>query len=140
MVNANELRIGNLLYFNANLFEGQKNKIVEIETINKDFVTDTINKNTVIGGYENYQPILLDEEWLKKFGFNYFKHESPLNAKLYADETWDFCVLKEDGAYFYAEQENEDSLYFTVKWIRYVHQLQNLYFALTGEEIKLIIE
>ena len=82
MVKSNELRLGNLLYFNPNLFEGQKNKIVEIETINKNFVTDTTNKNSVYGGYENYQPILLDEDWLLKFGFKKTEFKNQLKCKI----------------------------------------------------------
>jgi len=124
MVNANELRIGNLLYFNPNLFEGQKNKIVEIETINKDFVTDTINKNTVIGGYENYQPILLDEEWLFKFGFE--KTETLRKGVLREYLKKKIRVEMSNSGNFYLKNSLNLKTRNTLQ-IKEVHQLQNLY-------------
>lgn len=71
MLKIDELRKGNLLYFNDNMFEGQKNKIVEIETINKNFIIDKTNKNSIIGEIENYKPIEINEKIFLKLGFDY---------------------------------------------------------------------
>lgn len=71
----------------------------------------------------NYQiePILLSENWLLKFGFEcseYFKRIDKFLIK----KTYDGYILVGDkhsiGEEFY-----------------YVHQLQNIYFALRGEEL-----
>ena len=56
-----------------------------------------------------WQPIPLSEEWVKRFGLN----QSNLVGGIYTD----------------------GDLYITVDMPKYVHQLQNLYFALTGEEL-----
>lgn len=69
-------------------------------------------------GLKIYDPIPLTEEWLLKFGFEkgsliYFN----LNGEI---------VFKGDNAFRYFG--------LTVQ-LKYVHQLQNLYFALTGQEL-----
>ncbi len=70
----------------------------------------------------NYQPITLTEEWLLKFGFE------------------KRSIIQENDSYYL----NGEIVWVTKKGFRYfqnrniiqhVHQLQNLYFALTGEEL-----
>tara|TARA_R110000868_G_scaffold326106_1_gene587073 strand:- start:240 stop:593 length:354 start_codon:yes stop_codon:yes gene_type:complete len=84
---------------------------------------------------EGCEPIPLTEEWLVKFGFVKQKYEMS------------GCSVFEKGgwriAYKYRDDFNEFHLWHTQvsppTWslceIKYVHQLQNLYFALTGEEL-----
>lgn len=76
------------------------------------------------------EPIPLTEEWLLKFRFYYSDDENEFlelqlmhKTKLYADNSNNFstAVLR--------IKENE------IK-IKYVHQLQNLYFVLTNEELR----
>ena len=77
---------------------------------------------------EAYKPIQITEEWLIKFGFN-------------PDPDKDHYV--KDG--FHASFNADKPVWFgasgccqfeTIKEdIKYVHTLQNLYFALTGEEL-----
>ena len=67
------------------------------------------------------EPIPLTEEWLLKFGFengNYFILNDVIIYKDYNDK--------------YRYEYNYGQL-----WVKHVHQLQNLYFALTGEELTL---
>lgn len=71
---------------------------------------------------ENYSPIPLTEEWLLKFGFNqygdwYTKDSISVNIKINRT-TYDI-----DGEEDY------------INHCAHVHQIQNLYFALTGEEL-----
>ena len=77
-------------------------------------------------GCLNLNPIPLTEEWLLKFGFkkvmckdNYITY-SNRNKRIgiYPDR----CIMRGHAVSF-----------------KYVHQLQNLYFALTGEELILNI-
>ena len=76
---------------------------------------------------ENISPIPLSPEWLEKFGFH------KCNISSYLDIGMDFSIAYdgEDGIYICAI--GMDYNYYTN--IEYVHQLQNLYFALTGEEL-----
>lgn len=110
---ANELRIGN--YFDHN---GE---------------VDTVNPNTIAELFDAdrswINPIPLTEEWMVKFGFE--KHKGTISydkdkLSIYLGET----ILSEKlgRTYFNSWAILEYSP-------KYVHQLQNLYFALTGEEL-----
>ena len=79
--------------------------------------------------FEICKPIPLTEEWLVKFGFE----------KTYDDFNW---YIK--GNYCFSFLKELDLIVFKIKiqtvgicTIKYVHQAQNLYFALTGEELRL---
>ena len=79
------------------------------------------------------EPIPLTEEWLLKFGFEkgwnqYDKHD------YYAKDCWG--KIRIDNGYLEpAEYYFLDGIRDSYK-IKYIHQLQNLYHALTGEELK----
>jgi hypothetical protein len=81
---------------------------------------------------ESVKPIPLTEEWLLKFGFdktlNQYKTVTSINKG--NSENIPFIVLYLDNEFQY------DDLRFRTN-LKYVHQLQNLYFALTNEELKL---
>ena len=79
---------------------------------------------------EMFEPISLTEEWLLKFGFDQDKITKIII--IYETEFWDIKWV--DGMIFmfnYNYMPLSDSL----KHIQYVHQLQNLYFALTEKEL-----
>jgi len=66
-----------------------------------------------------YRPIPLTEEWLLKFGFEITDNFQTKDR---------FQTHKQDGFFWF------EYGYIVVE-LNYVHQLQNLYFALTGEEL-----
>jgi len=74
-----------------------------------------------------YQPVELTEEWLIKAGFEK-EDMADLGIHVYIpiSETADYC-LSWSGGTIWLEQHDTGA--------KYVHQLQNLYFCLTGEEI-----
>lgn len=118
MIQANELRIGNLLSY--------RNNVVKINLSDIDYVyTD----NT--GSQKYFKTIPITEEWLLKFGFD-------------KSNRIDFGELKPCYANFSFALMIRHNSYF-IDWIggnteiKYVHQLQNLYFALTGEELTLSV-
>ncbi len=94
----------------------------------------------------HYQPIPLTEEWLLKFGF-YLDKNQWYNIKYFTDcneSTEEMCItinLASNRCAIFDAIEETDMVnilsypIFTAKRIYYVHQLQNLYFALTGEEL-----
>lgn len=97
-------------------------RIGNLVSINKRTTTmDVKTFHAVIHGFSGYdpEPIVLTEKWVLKLGFEqdvkFFKHEN-------------FEVERQDGFFWY--RTINDYLEVT-----YVHQLQNLYFALTGEEL-----
>jgi hypothetical protein len=85
-------------------------------------------------GSGHFDPIPLTEEWLLKFGF---KKERHFDLIVYAIHPTD-GILRSLLAIAYHE-DGEHFCNINDKWIpnkiKHVHQLQNLYFALTGEEL-----
>ena len=122
---AKELRIGNYVL-------DRGGKILRIdwwENINKVCMDMNINGQKVhpLTEHAEYcQPIPLTEQWLLDFGFETTSirtYELPNTRGL-------VIVSKMKGEFLI--KLNKNSI-----WIKHVHQLQNLYFALTGEELTL---
>ena len=129
---ANELRIGNLVDLGNRIA-----KIIEISNLSC-VVVDLEETQDTIEDYERTKPILLTEEWLYKFGFkdidkddnDYITYTDP-NHNYYLQ----IDVRRKDGKYSILDNSFNDLRDFSMVDIMYVHQLQNLYFALTGEEL-----
>lgn len=106
---ANELRIGN--YVKSNDVNMAPYFIVTASFLKQ-------NENEMSWFID---PIPLTEEWLLKFGFE--------------------CVYTYDDHHYYLDSKHGFSLDRSFQHldceydIEYVHQLQNLYFALTGKEL-----
>ena len=109
-ITANELRIGNVV------------NIIGIVPIQ----IDAQRILSFANGDDTYKPVPITEDWLLKFGFelrgiyyhfpnSYFKLEQYKNKNAY-----------------WLRSGTED---LDCTRINYVHQLQNLYFALTGKEL-----
>jgi hypothetical protein len=117
---ASELRIGNLLRDKVT-----KTELKVIKLTEKDIVTFVIDRSKfpLQDGW-GIEPIPLTEEWLFKLGFE-TDHIEWWNGII--------CLgIFKDGIYYLPT----DQISFRIgKEIEYVHQLQNLYFALTGEEL-----
>lgn len=133
---ANELRIGNWV-----------SNIHDIPMIVKAIYEDTIYvdfKGNVgalweFNKYEPFKPIELTEEILLKCGF---KHETMFIIKnLYLIEYGDFnFALDENNGFYHVKLSNHSfghEKQVGLGMIKYLHQLQNLYFALTGTELKI---
>jgi len=122
---AEELRIGNFVksgyqYCYINFFLGAT--MVDLELIGFEY-TDGNHEEDVL----KLEPILLTEEWLLKFGFS---DDGCLDLGNYTDSKLSFnpnsnqLRLVDSGGRFLTHDN-----------LKHVHQLQNLYFALTGEEL-----
>ena len=120
---ASELRIGN--YVNARKTSHSWNSICSITGLTHKGIYVKYGNGHIIPMY--IEPILLTEEWLLEFGG--------------ISETGEMYFFYNVGILYY-RRENEFSLmgynykkgqiYTTIK---YVHELQNIYFALTGKEL-----
>jgi hypothetical protein len=125
MIQINELRIGNLI---------QEGKIEQIDnSIDEVYYSGD-------GYYQsnyccNLNPIMLNEEWLLKFGFSVINESSAgkrygyvINGVFSSDLTFTFWkTTKEAGKFFRGDLE-----------LKSVHQLQNIYFALVNSELQLL--
>jgi hypothetical protein len=139
---ATDLRIGNLIKREASreIHRGSIRNYVVSETYEEIII---VNPETIYT-FNNYfySGIPLTEEWLLKFGFGkaigYFIPTFP-NISLEVSENTDnatgqwYCYIRNLNS---VSRHNDDFALLR-KDLRYVHQLQNLYFALTGQELTL---
>lgn len=108
-----------------------RNKVTLKKSVTVDENIVTINLDN-IGSYLLLQPIPITEEWLLKFGFEKGKNFWLLNE---SEEGFvDHMVFDLERLEFIITQNPYSGYCVECK---YVHQLQNLYFALCGEELKL---
>jgi len=131
---AEELRIGNL--FNCNMYGDIL--VYTVKALSVKQVQAKENSEKV--PYDWAEPIPLTQEWLKRFGFedNRIKHKhNPYN-----DVDTIICVyrgnMQQVGFAMWRGFSNgipNDQIKYD--GIEHVHQLQNLYHALTGEELTL---
>ena len=122
----NELRLGNYIYWNIP-YKMETKTIHKVVLINEK----TINTNPISLGLDicDYLPIPLTEDWLIKFGFektdmDFYNITLPDKYKVYLS-----CTM------ILGRFEVCQSSYGFCVDCKYVHQLQNLYFALTGKEL-----
>ena len=122
---ANELRIGNCLFVPGVHREVIVSAIFKTHYVCEDYNGIRFEESLRI----NYQPIPLKEEWLLKFGFEKINNDV-------------FRIVQNDNfkSPFSIAFDNINNLFkiaFQGYWYhcKYVHQLQNIYFALTGEEL-----
>ena len=104
----------------------------------RDFQLEADNIPSYVYGGHYPNPITLTKEWLIKFGFElvdltingsgrvpYYEGKNKFQIEVYHGEST-FTPTK-DYPFYYSDGKFRVGLYS-------VHQLQNLYFALTGEE------
>ena len=118
-MNAKDLRIGNLLQYTdfqkvkehlrGTTFNVTADDILFLSTYSVDYV----------------EPIQLTPEWLEKFGFEKI-------GSRYEKESISLYKFKD---VFDLQLIRDNELFDLGIGYVYVHQLQNLYFAITGEEL-----
>lgn len=102
MIQANELRVGNLVHDNIG-------GVLKIKGISTE------------SDLTHIRPIPLTEEWLIELGFDFFLYISDNGITFRFEKIGSDWICHID-----------DSIILEIK---YVHQLQNLYFALRGQEL-----
>ena len=131
---AQELRIGN--YVNTSERSGNIYQICRqgiVRTINNGSCNITPNgcsSPVVTVKLKNIEPIPLTEEWLMKFGFRTHDHHDYFIDISPASDFRAWLSVFQGNGFFYIDA-------FDIKF-KYVHQLQNLFFALTGEELTIV--
>lgn len=119
-MNANELRIGSYVMHRDNMVVVTeiKQEHIKYKKVFNDGDWDYLS---------NIHPIPLTEEMLLKCGFehNYNAYYGPKNNK-----EFNLKIAEHDGVYQIAI-----TAYFILE-VKFIHQLQNLYFVLTGKELE----
>lgn len=140
----NELRVGSIITIdNAKRHKGIKGIPMRVNSI-KEILSHTLEiyysvcaKYLVVNSIyetseycqkiENIKPIRLTEDWLLKFGFEkkqIFYYKDKVSVKIWdVHKELEFIVFLKDSH---------------INNVEYVHQLQNLFFALTNEELTFI--
>lgn len=127
---ASELRIGNTIASSgnpSNIDTWVIGNVVSISSLDTEFEQIEIETEEEFTWFfkDNYFGIPLTEEWLLNFGAERYEFD---NGQLNQYRISNRLFVFRDG--FWTD-------YGSSKSLRYVHQLQNLYFALTGEELEI---
>jgi hypothetical protein len=131
MIKANELRIGNFVVYDEN--ETDINLWKEVKQISSTHVGTGYRK---LLSLDLLFPIRLTPEILEKAGFEKNPHVGWGNISgVYSIDKWWSVAKNEDGWLFGFDDIDEG--FVTLTTINHLHQLQNLYFSLTGEELKI---
>ena len=140
-MNANEFRIGNLVIDNltkeilvccgTHCDTNGTNTKIDFSVINRE-------KYHLPNGWEA-EPIAITEEWLLKFGFEKEKRNRFYSYYLNNDDENEYSRQRIDYWFgednFCAAELCRAGVCFKRVKLKYVHQIQNLYFALTNEEL-----
>ena len=126
---ANELRIGNLIKGLDNSTTYRVISVLEDRIVSKSLSYNITN--TFYMDDSDIKPISLTEEWVVKFGFE----SNSTVFENYQVET--FVIQEAELTIGFSSIGNIDVNFkeVPIKEPKYVHELQNLYFALTGEEL-----
>lgn len=128
---ASELRVGNLVNYRIIDEFDKRKEWLEVSQIDYDDlrILEIENENN-----QDYLPIKLNKEWLLKLGFNKLENDIPTYYKCFGN------MILDDYEFSFNIYVDWKLNYFITVFgrkitIKYVHQLQNLYFALTEEEL-----
>jgi hypothetical protein len=145
---ATEIRIGNLVYGinrrnEIHLPDFHPCKVLQIELFNTEILPIEQNPATVEKWFKitngDLSPIPLTEEWLLKFGFKKGNSIYPEGYSINILNTDTYLRPSFEGGFYWGFnlRNKSDCELYNAKPIKYVHQLQNLYFALTGNELEI---
>lgn len=133
-----ELRIGNIIQSISKAFG--ENHLGQWSITEEDmvYIIESENKS-------HYQPVPITEEWLLKFGFEYRNENKGIGAILDFKNCPENTTVEEwkfhKSVAFVHDKNDEKDIFLTflsnptAYKIKYLHQVQNLYFALTQTEL-----
>jgi hypothetical protein len=128
MIKANELRVDNFVIYKID----GKNEVCQIEGLTKEYVElrvadplDFLEDEIPI---ERCHPIELTPEWLDRSGLVEKESYMPGELKFTVEGNFSIEAIDEGKLKFYLPFNKSIE-------IKYLHQLQNLYLDLTGEEL-----
>lgn len=123
-----ELRLGNLIEHGGEVYS--------ISAYSDDMVSLDNENTTGFTAIKNIKPIPLTEDWLGKFGFE----NGGYDLLFWEKGNIEICGSYIDGnggfAWNWYDSNLLDGKHNQIE-VQYVHQLQNLVFALTGEELSI---
>ena len=145
MIKASELRIGNWIVWNPRLTSPTTTLIpfqVEVTSIRANkigyisprvehraepFEDDLLHLETPLKPLEEFEPILLTADLLERCGFT----KEPSDHRYTCHGKVPLCISLRNDKSIMVKLDNHELNYY------FFHQLQNLYYTLTGEELDL---
>lgn len=126
-MNGKEFRLGNMIYYKVGLWGGGIDKrkcfLAKITGLyGEGAFSFQALEGKIPDAHIFEEPIPLTEEWLLRFGFEKDRSGYRLDDINSLSFSENYIVCWHDKV-------------LGIKQIEYVHQLQNLYFTLTGEEL-----
>jgi beta-glucosidase/6-phospho-beta-glucosidase/beta-galactosidase len=129
-----DLRVGNWVHHKSNCSyrnDGGTFNEFDFQIEERDFYA---SGECTLSFENDLEPILLNKEWFFKFGFS--KSVRPNCEDIYKDLTVRMVLWFNEGNYAEMDLIQDDKrISFKHSHIKYVHQLQNFYYALTGVEL-----
>ena len=134
-MNTKELRLGNFInrrYWNSEpnneKYCTEVNVVTWISPSNIN-VSPIISKEKFRIAKDDILPAELTEYWVRKFGFTHIENKTYIiDDGNYEVQFFDDCIRFYIAAYMDSPPSVE---------IKYIHELQNLYFFLSGKELKI---
>ena len=124
MIAANELRIGNYIYWNIPEKLNTFHEVVGIRNGKPQTIPISLGESIL-----DYLPISLTPEILEKCGFEWSIYHQAWHKQGFV---FDLSERSVGGFFMHKSRLNSEII---CPKIQYLHQLQNLYFALTNEEL-----
>lgn len=125
---AQELRIGNLVIREA--ADGIDDILPVCKIDDAGFIAVTMGSYSNSCILSRVKPVPLTEDWLLRAGFELMDNDGFWEHS--SEPLFGFQVIENTGVVTYAPIWDGS---FTGAPLQYLHQLQNLYFALTGTEL-----
>ena len=130
---ASELRLGNYYLY---CIHDELDNPRDYEIVDQIDAQDLVWLSSEAGENDDqYKPIPLTEDWLKRFGFKKNKnddYEIEIGRKGFI-----MAEAQDDGYCFLLYRNDVGMDYIGLEFYDYAHDLQNIIYALTGEELKL---
>lgn len=135
-MNITELRIGNVVFSNGKA--GIVTAIDSVGSVDIDVITnDPEIGERMLKDIENVDPAILNEHALIEFGFSNDGYKKGHIGKEFETGSWTFDFVLEEPMHL--GEFNKDYTFELPEHryinVKYIHQLQNLYFDVTGQEL-----
>jgi len=124
MIDPKELRIGNIV---VETIAGRIGAVIGVTEKKIKIQLEYSKLNT---HPDQIAAVILEEHWLARFGFQFYKNPNGTESFIFKNGVIKIVYSNEFG---YRLRDWHESNFK----INFVHQLQNLFFALTGEELNL---
>ena len=130
MIKVNDLRIGNWLYYTHTAKHPMQVIGVRNDWVSLDFAESR---------EDEVNPIPLTEKLLKRLRFKNLGEESTRDTRILVFKKNEFYIGLDNG--FWLLNHSNNSYYtFALRRLKYVHELQNAYYAMTGKELNIKLE